>query len=129
MENQSKMGLNFLRRDAARYSKFGKGRGKKASWRAPKGRDNKMREKRRGYAAVVSIGYKKPASEEKIIEIINVNDLNKLKKNEVGFVKALGKKKKIEIAKKAKEMKIKLKNMNPEKYLEENKEKKNESKN
>lgn len=123
------MGLNFLRRDSARYFKFGKGRGKKASWRAPKGRDNKMREKRRGYPAVVSIGYKKPASTDKIIEISKASDLNKISKGEIGFVKAVGKKKKMEIALKAKEMKIKLKNMNPEKFLEEeNKEKKNESK-
>ncbi len=110
----------FLRRDAARFSKFGKGRGKKAKWRAPKGRDNKMREKRKGYASVVSVGYKKPVSEIETIQIMNVKDLEKIGKNSEGIVGAVGKKKKAEIAEKAKELKVKLRNLNPEKYLKEN---------
>jgi ribosomal protein L32E len=120
----------FLRRDAARYSKFGKGRGKKAKWRAPKGRDNKMREKRKGYAKVVSIGYKKPRSEKEIIWISEKEDLKRLTKNKIGLVKALGKKKKLEIAEEALKLKVPLKNINPKKYLEKNSktEKKEENK-
>lgn len=125
---KGKMPKKFLRRDAARFPKFGKGRGKKATWRAPKGRDNKMREKRKGYPAVVSIGYKKPLNTEKIIEISSAKQLEAMKKDEIGFVKAIGKKKKMEIAEKAKSLKIKLKNMNPEKYLKENSKKKEETK-
>ena len=56
----------FLRRTWSRYSKLGKQRKKKQIWKAPKGRDNKMREKRKGYPAVVSIGYKKPQKEQAV---------------------------------------------------------------
>ena len=66
--------VKFLRRQAARYAKFGNGKGKKAKWRKPTGRDNKMREKRKGYPAVVSIGYGTPESKAKIT-IFNVADL------------------------------------------------------
>ena len=48
----------FLRRISNRYSKLGKRRKKKQIWRRPTGRDNKMRERRKGYPARVSVGYK-----------------------------------------------------------------------
>jgi len=78
-----------------------------------------MREKRRGYASVVSIGYS--SDKEKVnkikektpIQIKNTKDLNKIQKDNIGIVGRVGKKKKIEIAKKAKEMKIELYNLNP----------------
>jgi len=77
----------FLRRDSARFSKFGKRRKKLLGWKRPKGRDNKMREKRRGYASVVSIGYS--SDKEKVnkikektpIQIKNTKDLNKIQKD------------------------------------------------
>src|SRR6056297_993908 len=103
--------VKFLRRDVNRFAKFGKGRGKKATWRKPKGRDNKMREKRKGYPAVVSVGYRKNKNlrgtikEKSPIEIMNVNDLKKMGKENIGIVGNVGKKKKIEIVKKAYEMK------------------------
>ncbi|MBT4376346.1 50S ribosomal protein L32e [archaeon] len=115
--------MKFLRRDAKRFFKFGKGKGKKASWRKPTGRDNKMREKRRGYAPSVSIGYRSDKEERgKIVEqkpilIMNLKDLEKLNKESIGIVGNVGKKKKIEIAKKAQTMKIRLKNLNVEKFL------------
>lgn len=117
----------FLRRTWSRYAKLGKGRKKKQVWRKPTGRDNKMREKRRGYPAVVSIGYstdkeaRGKLKEKTPITINNVNDLEKIGKNEIGVIGNVGKKKKLDIAKKAKEKKIELYNMNPEKYLEQNK--------
>lgn len=115
--------VKFLRRDAKRFSKFGKGKGKKASWRKPTGRDNKMREKRRGYAPVVSIGYGsdkkvRGTMEEKTpVTVMNITDLNKIGKEDIGIVGSVGAKKKIEIIKKAKEMKVELKNMNIEAFL------------
>lgn len=120
----------FLRRDAARFLKFGKGRGKKAKWRSPKGRDNKMREKRRGYAAVVSIGHKNKREKEKIIFVSNVEDLSKIKKGETAHLRRVGKKKKYEIMVEAKKTGIKFDNINVEQYLKKNKpkEKKNETK-
>ena len=71
----------FLRRTSNRYSKLGRKRKKKQVWRKPKGRDNKMREKRRGYPAVVSIGYKKGKHKTQII-INNVKDLEKKMKKQ-----------------------------------------------
>ncbi len=121
----------FLRRTWSRYLKLGKKRKKKQVWRKPKGRDNKMREKRRGWPAVVSIGYKKRKSGKKNFKIIrNLKDLTGIGKNEIVIIGSIGKRKKIEIVKKAKEMKISIQNVNIEKFLKkfQKKEKKNESK-
>ena len=122
--------VKFLRRTWSRYAKLGKGRKKKQVWRRPTGRHNKMREKRKGSAAVVSIGYRsnRKLRDRKIIKINNVKDLEKMKKNEVAIISGIGKRKKIEIAKKAKEMKIEIYNMNPEKFLKLNTKKKEISK-
>ena len=108
----------FLRRTGERYSKLGKGRKKKQKWRRPTGRDNKMREKRRGYPAVVQIGYKKEERKSALI-IKNVQELENVKKENIVIVGKVGKKKKIEIAKKAKEMKIEFQNLNVKKLLKE----------
>jgi len=127
------MKKKFLRTDANRFSKFGNGRGKKAKWRSPKGRDNKLREKIKGHPAKVSIGFrtekeKRNTFEEKRIVIVkNLKGLKKLKKNEIGVVGKVGKKKKQEIAKEAEKKKINLKNLNAKTYLkkiEEGKKKK-----
>ncbi|HUW43502.1 MAG TPA: eL32 family ribosomal protein [Bacillota bacterium] len=108
----------FLRRTWSRYGKLGKSKKKKQVWRKPKGRDNKMREKRKGCPASVSVGYKKKNSERSKIRIIrNLKDLEKTKKNEILVIGKLGKKKKIEIVKKAKEKNIALQNINIQKFL------------
>lgn len=108
----------FLKRTWNRYSKLGKGRKKKQVWRRPKGRDNKMREKRKGYPIVVSVGYKKKKSERKNIRVVrNIEDLEKTEKNDMIIIGDIGKKKKIEIAKKAIKMKIPIQNINIKKFL------------
>ena len=117
--------VEFLRRDCTRFPKFGKGKGKKATWRKPKGRDNKMREKRKGYPAVVSIGYGTKDRKEAII-INNVKDLAKLTKEDLIVVGNVGQKKKIEIAKKAKEANLKLSNLNSKAFLKKLEKKKPE---
>jgi len=110
----------FLRRSVDRYSKLGKGRKKKQRWKNPTGRDNKMREKRRGYPVVVSIGYKSSKKEQEFIKVNNLKDLSKAEGKQI-LVGKIGKKKKIEILEKAKEMKIKVINVNEKKYLKKNK--------
>ncbi|KHO55522.1 MAG: 50S ribosomal protein L32, large subunit ribosomal protein L32e [archaeon GW2011_AR19] len=126
--------VKFLRRTWSRYSKLGKRRKKKQVWRKPTGRDNKMREKRKGYPAVVSIGYRSNKKsrdklmDKKPVKINNLRELEKIKENEIAIIGGVGKKKKIEIANKAKEMKIELYNMNPEKFLKLNTKPKNEIK-
>jgi large subunit ribosomal protein L32e len=122
------MATKFLRRTWYKFSKLGKRRKKKQVWRKPTGRDNKMREKRKGYASVVSIGYGKG---EKNIEknkiVYTLKELEQLKEKSVILGK-VGKRKKIEIVKKAKEKGIKILNVNEKKYLKKNQKKKVEEK-
>ncbi|GBE20447.1 MAG TPA: 50S ribosomal protein L32e [Candidatus Pacearchaeota archaeon] len=114
------MKTKFLRRDSKRYSKLGKGRKKQQTWRKPTGRDNKMREKRGGYPAVVSIGYKKSEKlRDKSIVVKNIKDLDGIKKDEKVIMGKVGKKKKIEIAKKAMEKKLNIQNLNIVKFLKD----------
>lgn len=113
----------FLRRIWKRHSKLGRKRKKKQIWRKPTGRDNKMREKKKGHPKVVSIGYRKEQKDSGKIEgkipfvVKNLSDLNRVGKNHVAVVGSIGKKKKIEIAKAAKEKKINLYNLNPKTFL------------
>ena len=112
--------MKFLRRTWNRYPKLGKRGKKKQVWRRPTGRDNKMREKRRGYPAVVSIGYKKKKKLGKRIIVRNIKELDAIKKNEIVIIGKIGKKKKIEILKKAEEKKIPVQNINTKKFLKKN---------
>ena len=94
----------FLRRKPTAYSKLGNRRKKKQVWRKPTGRDNKMREKKKGIPAVVSIGYRTDKIARGMIEekqpvyIENVLQLKKLRENEVPILSNVGMKNKIEIA-------------------------------
>lgn len=124
------MTAKFLRRGWERYSKTGLRRKKKQVWRRPHGRDNKMREKRKGYGPVVSIGYRgekvsrDKINDKKAVLVKNINELLKLKAGEIAILAKIGNKKRIELAKKAQEKKIIIYNLNVEKFLKENKEKK-----
>ena len=113
----------FLRRTSNRFVKLG--RKKKQKWNKPKGRDNKMREKRTGYPKVVSIGYKKQQDKTREFPIIvrNFNDLETVGKNSI-ILGHIGKKNKLEIAKKAKEKKIEIQNLNVNKFLKKMEKKK-----
>ena len=110
----------FLRRSSSRYSRLGKLKKKKQKWNKPKGRDNKMREKRRGYPTVVSIGY---GSENRKTEIVvrNLNDLKKLKDKDEIVMGKIGRKKKMELIKMAQEKKIVVKNINVKRFLKKKK--------
>ena len=118
--------VTFLRRGNKKFSKLGLRRKKKQVWRRPNGRDNKMREKKKGYPAVVSVGYKNDKAtsgtiqEKEPVMINNLNDLKKMTKGQIGIVGDIGKKKKIEICEAAKKEGLALHNINPEKYLAEN---------
>ena len=117
------MPKQFLRRIWSRYSKLGRKRKNKQVWRKPTGRDNKMREKRKGYPAIVSVGYQKNKKlrgkiEEKIPKVIyNLKELKKTNKEDLVVLGKMGNKKKIEIMKAAKEMKIKFHNVNLDRSL------------
>lgn len=126
------MAKKFLRRTWNRYSKLGKRRKKKQVWRKPKGRDNKMREKRKGYPVVVSIGYKKQKKDRGKIQdkmpflVYSINDLENLGKEQIVIVGRVGKKKKIEIIKRAKKEKILIQNVNVKKFLKQAEKRKRE---
>jgi len=110
------MRKKFLRRIWNRHSKLGKGRKKKQIWRRPSGRDNKMRERRRGYASRVEVGYKK-SGRRNLILVKTLEDIEGIEKKDIVIMGNIGKKKKIEIVKRAKENKIKFKNLNVKQFL------------
>lgn len=111
----------FLRRTWKRYSKLGRKRKKKQTWRSPKGRHSKTREKRKGYPKIVSIGYKENEKIRKKPKVVrNIRELEKAQKDETIIIGNIGKKKKIEIVKRAKEIRIKISNLNIEKFLKKN---------
>jgi ribosomal protein L32E len=124
----------FLRRTSARLSKLGKNRKKKQVWRRPTGRDNKMREQRRGKPAIVAIGYSTEKKSRGRINgkiplfVNNIHDLTRIGKHQIVILGNIGKKKKLEIAKKANELQIEIANLNTKKFLKKN-EKKVEVKN
>ena len=108
----------FLRRIYNRYHKLGKKKGKKRVWRKPKGRDNKLRDKRRGYGPTVSIGYRQGESERKNLKIIkNVPELLKVLRGQEIVLGKIGQKKKLELVKIAREKGIVLTNINSKKFL------------
>ncbi len=110
----------FLRRNWDKRSRLGKKRKNKQVWRKPKGRHNKMRERQRGYPAIVRIGYKQ-AEKEQLKLIKNLNELSAIKTGESIIIGKIGKKKKMEIVKIAKEKKIKILNINVKKFEKKNK--------
>jgi large subunit ribosomal protein L32e len=115
--------LKFLRRNWSKASRLGKGRKNKQVWRSAKGRHSKMRNKRKGYPAIVEIGFRTEkkgrgfVEDKKPILVYNAKELEMLKKGEVAIIGKVGAKKKIEIAKKAKEKGISLFNLNAGKLL------------
>jgi ribosomal protein L32E len=115
--------VKFLRRTSKKISKLGRKRKKKQVWRNPTGRHNKIREKRKGQPASVSIGYRTEKKDRELIdgkEIVKINNLNDLKnigKKQIGLLGKVGKKKKMEIAKEAEKNKIEIKNLNIKKFL------------
>ncbi len=100
----------FIRTHAKRHSKLGKGRKKLQKWRKPTGRDNKVREKKKGHPIKVSVGFKNNNRIQQVL-IKNISDLNDIKENQKPLLAKVGAKKKLDIIKKAEEMKIKLANV------------------
>jgi large subunit ribosomal protein L32e len=104
---------NFLRQDAHKI------KGLKKKWIKPKGVHSKMRLKLRSYRKQAGIGYSSPKEVKylnregfKEVLVNNLNDLTKIKDNEVILLSSkLGLKKKIEIIKKIQELKLKISNL------------------
>lgn len=112
------MSKEFKRRSWTRVSRLGKNRKNKQTWRRAKGRHNKVREKRKGYPIKVMIGFKQSREGSKnVVMVYNLADLNQIQKGETIILGKVGQKKKIEIAKYAKEKGIQIENLNVNKIL------------
>ena len=121
MKDLMKRKKKFIRRDSKRYSKLGKNRKKLQKWRGAKGRDNKIREHRRGYPKAPSVGYKNTRKESGKINgkrpeiVYNLSSLEKARKDSIIVIGKVGARKKIDIVKKALEMKFEIVNLAKEK--------------
>lgn len=115
--------IRFLRPWHWRLKRLG------TAWRRPKGLDDKHRLKRKGYPPTVEIGYRTPkivrgyhpsGYKEKIVS--NINELEELdpKIHAIRIAHTVGKRKRIEIVKKA--LKLGLKILNAGNIIEEIKE-------
>jgi large subunit ribosomal protein L32e len=103
------MKKKFLRSGAHIRKRLG--RKKKQRWRKPRGRDNKIRENKKGNPKGVKIGFKKSDEEKKKIKvIINLKQAKEVKKGEDVLIGKIGKKKRIEIEKQIKEREGKILN-------------------
>jgi ribosomal protein L32E len=104
----------FLRGNTHQYSKLGVRRKNKQKYRKGKGRDNKMRLSIRGHLRKVRIGFKNMKKTSGLVRelnpiiIKNLNDLKKLRKEDIGIVAKIGNKKRKEIAEYAIKNNIKL---------------------
>lgn len=112
----------FLRQEATYVKKLGD------KWRSPKGTQSKTRKKKKGKRKMPNPGYGSPKiirglhpSGFKEALVCNLNDLNDLnpKTHACRIASSVGKKKKLEIMKKASEFKLKI--LNPYKAKQEEK--------
>jgi len=104
------MRKKFIRRNWDKYKRLG-GRRKKLVWRRPKGIHNKMRERREGYPQRPEIGMKSARKERKEILVVkNMKELQNLARGLGVIVAKIGRKKRLEIEKKAGELGIKILN-------------------
>jgi large subunit ribosomal protein L32e len=107
----------FLRVDTQRFSRIGKNRRKLQKWRRPRGKSNKLRLGRAGYAATPKVGFKTARKDSGKVKglmpklVHNLNELNALTKNEAAILARVGARKKLELIKKADELKIKILNL------------------
>ena len=107
----------FLRSDTRRHLRLGKKRRKNQTWRAPRGRHSKIRRKRRNYPVVPQVGYKSPRSEVGLVKglkpvlVYNAKDLQNVSKDSIVIIARVGAKNKMEIIKKANEMKLTIANL------------------
>ncbi len=101
----------FVREESWRYVRLAE------NWRKPKGIDNHQRKQKKGWPALVRIGYGTPKIAKGLHPsgftdnlVYNLKDLQNLdpKKDGIRFGHGVGKKKRLEIIAKAKEMNFKV---------------------
>ncbi|MBS3071792.1 50S ribosomal protein L32e [Candidatus Pacearchaeota archaeon] len=115
------MSKRFVRQDSHRHFKLGRGRKKIQRWRRPRGRHSKMRKARKSYPASPTVGYRTERKQRGLIKglkpllVRNIRDLRSANGRAVIFASKLGAKKKIDLLKKAEEMKLKILNVKGDK--------------
>lgn len=116
------MSKRFKRTDSNRYLKLGKNKRSSIVWRRAKGIHSKIRKRRAGYPSIPTIGHgsaKKAYGKIGGLNPILVNnpaELNLAGKNSIIIIaRKVGAKKRLEIIKKAEEMKLKLNNIGAKK--------------
>lgn len=103
----------FVRQESWRYKRL------KPNWRRPKGIDNKMKEKRKGYPPLVSVGYRGPKavrglhpSGYETVHVYNVFDLELVDPDTEAIIigHTVGARKRQQILDRAEDLKIKVLN-------------------
>lgn len=111
---------DFIRQDNPKRMKVND------KWRKPKGIHSKIRHHFKGRRKMPSPGYKSPLRVKdlhstglKIVHVASVEDVTKIKKESEGIVivKTIGRKKRLEILKKAKEFNINVLNINVDEQI------------
>jgi large subunit ribosomal protein L32e len=109
----------FIRQESWRYKRL------KENWRRPKGLDNKMRKKVKGWPACPNIGYRGPKESRglhpsafKEVRVFNLDDLNKVnpETEAIRIASTVGNRKRAEIIKEARERGIHV--LNPREFEE-----------
>ncbi len=112
MKSEKRKKPHFKRQNWNKMSKLGKRRKKKQNWKHPKGRDSKMRLGEKAYGRRVKIGWGACKKDRKdVVRVESVGQLDTIKRKEI-IIGRIGKKKREEIIKKAKEKGIKVLNRN-----------------
>ena len=102
---------DFIRQESWRYARLAE------NWRKPKGIDNHQRKQKKGWPALVRIGYGGPKASRGLHPsgytdnlVYNIKDLEKLnpKTDGIRFGHSVGKRKRLEVISKAKEMNFKI---------------------
>jgi len=108
----------FLRQEAVRYLRLGKKKKSLRKWRRPRGKQSKIRLHRFSYPPMPTVGYKSPRKEAGRIQglipklVHNIKELESLSKNNIAILASrIGAKKKLELIKRADELKIKILNV------------------
>jgi len=121
-EKQKRKKPKFRRQESWRYKRL------KERWRRPRGLDNKIRRKVKGWPSAPSVGYRGlkisrglHPSGFKEVRVFNVDDLNKVNPDieAVRIAHTVGVRKRIEIINRAKEMGVHVLNPREFKELEE----------
>ena len=114
------MTKKFIRQDYMSDGKSGKNRKKLQKWRRPKGRHSKMRKQRKSYPASPTVGYKSSKKSfgkirnKNPVLVHNLKELESLSSNDIAILAKIGAKKKLDLIKKAGELKIQIYNIKRE---------------